>query len=97
MGNYITPDAISAKHKWLTIANFEHSDVILIQAWYWNPKDFLKHLTESGVSFEVIKINRDIPSEDKCWTCGLPVESGEKFCNQDCENAHSLNVLTDEK
>ena len=97
MGKTIVQGAITSEHKWLTVMNFEASEVTLIQAWYWNPEQTVKFVEGDGVTVTVKEINRNITSNDKCWTCGLPVETGEKFCNDACKKANTLNVITDEK
>lgn len=95
MGNTIVQGAFSTEHKFLTVTEWKSSGNKMIQAWYWNPTEFVKTIEDEDTVITVYPINRHVPSNEKCWTCGLPVETGEKFCNDTCKKAHSLNVKLD--
>ena len=99
MGNYKVEGEIKSDHKFLTVTEFLHTGNKLIQGWYWNPAEFVQNLVGDGEDVKVttVQINRDIPSNDKCWSCGVPVEAGEKFCNEDCKSAHYLKMSTNEE
>ena len=97
MGQTKVQGVITADHKWITVTDFKFSDVTLIQAWYWNPTEFMKFIEDEGVTVSLLPINRHLPSNEKCWFCGTPVETGERFCNSSCKKAHDLNGIIEDE
>ena len=84
MSKFRVNGTINSDHKFITLIHYEEFTSIV--AWYTLPIDFIKSIEEWGYTIDVIRINEMAPTKDsKCWACGLPVEPGERFCNDKCE------------
>ena len=46
MGNTIVQGAISIEHKFLTVTEWKNTGNKMIQAWFWNPTDFVKTIED---------------------------------------------------
>lgn len=83
---YRVNGSIDSEHNWLTVIYFK--TVVSITAWYNYPVEFIQTIRWDGYRVEVIGINQnDTSCNEKCWTCGKPIEMGQVFCNPQCEKA----------
>lgn len=71
---------IEADHNWLTMVYL--SGVTHITAWHFRPIYYLASLDAGNIPYQIVRINEE--NNDLCWSCGTPVEKGERFCNAEC-------------